>query len=620
MSELLDPYPVDRVALIRLLGAPSMDVVDGTPAPAPRGRKAWALLAYLVLAERPPTRQRLATLLFPGADDPLGALRWSMAELRRSLRPYVEISGDPVRLEFTDGVTSDVALLTGDRLSGDGLSRDGAELSPLDIGGELLEGLSFDGCPAFETWLLVERRRLAAACEALLHENALSDLGSKRFDAAVTTASRLVELNPLDENYQTLMVRALAASGHREAALDQVARCFALFRRELGVDPTPAVRAAADSARGGGTRSLSVGRAAAVAQLEAGEAAVNVGAVDAGLECLRRAVDEAEAAAEDDLRVRALIALGSALVHGARGRDEEGAAVLHEALASARADGNQAAAARACRELGFVDVQAGRRGRADEWLGKAELLAEDQGELAAVLGVRGMNFSDMAHYGDALETLHRSVDMALGIGYRRQAAWSVSLIGRIHLLRGEPNQANVALAQSMELVNAERWMAFAPWPESLLAEVNRTEGRVEQAEDQYAHAFALACQIGDPCWEGVSARGAALLRADAGDVASALKWLEDGWTRCSRWPDAYQWVNGYVLDAGCEVTIAAGDPSAVGWVDRLAGVAARSGMRELVVRSHVHRARLGQPGASQAAKLAAADLENPVIADLVAAL
>jgi DNA-binding SARP family transcriptional activator len=597
------------VALVRLLGAPSVEV-DGAPGPAPRGRKAWALLAYLVLAERPPTRQRLATLLFPAADDPLGALRWSLAELRRSLRPFAEVVGDPVRLVFADGVTTDLAILT----SG------APDASAADLGGELLEGMAFDGCPGFETWLLVERRRLGAASEALLHENALSDLGSGRLDAAVTTASRLVSLNPLDENYQTLLVRCLAVSGQREAALDQVARCVTLFRRELGADPSPAVRAAAESARGGATHTVASGPAAAAAQLEAGEAAVNAGAVDAGLECLRRAVDEAEAASARSLRLQALIALGSALVHGARGRDEEGAAVLHEALVGARADGDQAAAARVCRELGFVDVQAGRRGRAEEWLAKAETLSDDNGELAAVLGVRGMNLSDMARYRDALLSLHRSVDAALGVGNRRQAAWSAALIGRIHLLRGELNQAAQALEQSMALVAAERWMAFAPWPESLRAEVHRTEGRAEVAADQYAHAFALACQLGDPCWEGIAARGSGLVQADAGDLRSALRWLEDGVVRCTRWPDAYQWVSAYVLDATCEVTIAAGQPGAARWVDRLAGMAARGGMREFIVRSHVHRARLGQPGAVEAATLAAADLENPVIADLVGAL
>ena len=70
---------------IRLLGPPALER-DGRSAAAPRGRKAWAVLAYLLLAERPPPgRRQLAELLFGDADDPLGALRWTLAELRRAL-------------------------------------------------------------------------------------------------------------------------------------------------------------------------------------------------------------------------------------------------------------------------------------------------------------------------------------------------------------------------------------------------------------------------------------------------------------------------------------------------------------------------------------------------------
>ena len=138
-----------------------------------------------------------------------------------------------------------------------------------------------------------------------------------------------------------------------------------------------------------------------------------------------------------------------------------------------------------------------------------------------------MNLSDMARYGEALDALERSVDRAMSGGSPRQAAWSGSLVGRIHLLRGEPDRAATALEQVMDLVRAEKWMAFAPWPQSLRAEVDRTVGDVDRAADGYAHAFALACQLGDPCWEGVAARGSGLLEADAGDVPAALGWLED---------------------------------------------------------------------------------------------
>ena len=83
------------VGTIRLLGPPAIER-GGVPVRSPRGRKAWALLGYVVLADRPPSRKRLAELLFADADDPLGALRWTLAELRRALGVSDVLTGDPV--------------------------------------------------------------------------------------------------------------------------------------------------------------------------------------------------------------------------------------------------------------------------------------------------------------------------------------------------------------------------------------------------------------------------------------------------------------------------------------------------------------------------------------------
>ena len=90
---------------IRLLGPPAI-ARDGVPAPPPRGRKAWALLAYLLLADRPPSRRHLAELLFGDADDPLGALRWTLAELRRALGTRELFGGDPVATALGGGSRS----------------------------------------------------------------------------------------------------------------------------------------------------------------------------------------------------------------------------------------------------------------------------------------------------------------------------------------------------------------------------------------------------------------------------------------------------------------------------------------------------------------------------------
>ena len=69
---------------IHLLGHPTVEI-DGERV-EPRGRKVWGLLAYLASSRSVVTREHVASLLFADADDPLGALRWNLAELRKLLK------------------------------------------------------------------------------------------------------------------------------------------------------------------------------------------------------------------------------------------------------------------------------------------------------------------------------------------------------------------------------------------------------------------------------------------------------------------------------------------------------------------------------------------------------
>ena len=335
---------------IRLLGRPTIER-DGQPVRSPRGRKAWALLAYVLLAERPPSRRALAELLFRDADDPLGALRWTLAELRRALGLPDAFSGDPVAAQLGPDVTLDIDTADGD--------------------GELLDGIELGSSLEFESWLLVARHRVSAMVEGRLRETAVGLLATGRAGDAVAYASRAVARNPLEEGNHELLVRCLAAAGDRAAARRQVAVCEDLFRRELGVKPSAALHEAADIAVGSPMALPLGGRAAAASQLDAGRAAILAGAVDAGVQSLRRAVVEAERSGDAALHGRALAALGSALVHAVRGRDEEGAVILHESIDVATRAGDRPTSVTAHRELGFVEVQAGRRPSAEVWLAKA---------------------------------------------------------------------------------------------------------------------------------------------------------------------------------------------------------------------------------------------------------
>ena len=59
---------------IHLLGRPRIERPSGDVYQF-RSRKSWALLAFLILNDRPPSRRQLASLLFSEADDPLRPVR-----------------------------------------------------------------------------------------------------------------------------------------------------------------------------------------------------------------------------------------------------------------------------------------------------------------------------------------------------------------------------------------------------------------------------------------------------------------------------------------------------------------------------------------------------------------
>jgi hypothetical protein len=97
---------------IHLLGPQPRVVRAGHRQPAPRGRKVWALLAYLLITESAPSREWLAQLLFSDANDPLNALSWNLTQLRRLLGNESNIAGEPVVLRLPHGTFVDVHALT----------------------------------------------------------------------------------------------------------------------------------------------------------------------------------------------------------------------------------------------------------------------------------------------------------------------------------------------------------------------------------------------------------------------------------------------------------------------------------------------------------------------------
>jgi DNA-binding SARP family transcriptional activator len=585
---------------VRLLGRPYIEG-EGQPYRQPRGFKSWSLLARVALADRPSSRRELATELFESADDPLGALRWSLADLRRSLELPDALRGSRIQLTPNE-VWLDVWAL-----------EDGS-LPTTDIGGMLLDGVELRHCPSFDTWLLLARAHVAARSSEELRNRALKALAIGDAEAAVAVSGRAARLSPLDDAAQELFLRALVAAGHEGQASVHLAQCIATFARE-GLEPSPALRAAA---RGRGPRPRTGLRASVVARslFRAGEAALSAGAADAGVETLRRAAEEAERARNPALEAEVLSALGGALVHAVRGFDGEGAVVLHRALVLARTAQRPDIAAESLRELAFVDVLAGRHASAERALCEASEQAgtvADDALKARILATQGMNAADRGRHIAAAALLSESADTAGRVGHRRQQIWSRGLLARSLLFSGNVEQARTAAQASIDQARHERWMAFLPWPQAVLAHVLVEEHDLDAARENAEEAFALACELADPCWEGMAARAIGVIETHAGNYAVARRWLTDARRRNDRVSDHYAWVSGYIGLADLELAVRDGSEGAGSAAARLRDDALHADLPEFLAWALVHEAEAGVASSVQLAAAAAEGLADPAL-------
>jgi DNA-binding SARP family transcriptional activator len=585
---------------IRLLGPPAIES-PGTPLPQPRGRKAWALLAYLALQPDGTGRSRTASLLFPDAADPLGALRWNLSELRRAL-DGASVTGDPLRLDLLPPWRCDVleAMDPGAKAG-----------NPRRFTGQLLEGLSFADSPVFDEWVAEQRYRLDNVVQQLLYEAALAALASDAPREAAELASLALERDPFHADCNAVLVKALVAAGDYRKAREHAVRCGNLYRQELGLPLPPEVRRALFDATPEPDPGTPATAATVRSYLDAGGASLWAGAVDRGLEQLRLASALAQHTGNSHLVAESLVTLSGALIHQAGGRGAEVADLLHRALQAEGHDGASRTAAAAYRELGYLSVQRGVPDRAAGWLEKAmEAAVGFPDEQARILAIQGMLASDTARYGEAVAALTESGELARELGNRRQQAFSASLLGRVHLLRGELGPAATWLDRALAWIAEEHWTAFEPFTAGVRGETYLAAGQLEEAAAFIDRSWVMAELAGDHCYMALAAGAEARLFARHGDLAAAEHWIDRG-LEPKPW---YLWYSARLLDTAAEVTIATRSPRAAGFVERLSELASRSGMREFVVRGQSHRALLGDRSAAEAVPWLAKDIDNPALA------
>jgi DNA-binding SARP family transcriptional activator len=575
---------------ISLLGEPAVRR-DGVPQAPPRGHKAWALLAYLVLSDTPVSRTRAAALLFPDAHDPLAALRWNLHQLRRLLGAETGLRGDPVTVPLAPTDVLDVAVVRS------GSWRQAVLIA--DPAAELLQGLSFTDCPGFEAWLTAERRHLRSVAEAVLHESVLARLTAGQTDQAVAAAAQLVAANPYDEELQELYVRCLLAAGDPAGARRQRQAAIDLLRRDLGVEPGQGLLAVGQHAAGD---DMDADAASIKAWSNLGLVWLYAGSYDAALASMRRAVTAARRRGDPALLLRALLICGHGLGVSSLGGGAESATVQHEAMALAGQLGDERYLGVAELQYATTELLRGQYSRALHWADVAGTQCfGDPVKVSRVCTIRGTAIVDTGRHAEGIEELNRALSSAPVDADPRNAAYALSMLGKAHLLLGDTAAAITPLDRAVHLARVH-WIGFRPWPESLRAEVALRCGQLDRADQMFQDAYALARNFDySPCWESAAARGLGLVAAANGAVDRAVTRLDDAYHRCARGTATYQWARCNALDSLCEVAITNALPAAPAWLAAFEEQAGRFGMHGFLTRSVEHRENLVRRRAGTAA-------------------
>lgn len=262
---------------LTFFGVPQL-AVDGHKVDITR-KKALALLAYLAVTRRPHSRDALATMLWPEADQKraratLRNVIWAVNQTPAA--PWLVVEGDAVGLHSPgsprpDSYTLDLDVERFRSLVDAAVAHDHkpeercshcVELLTEAVGlaeGEFLAGFSLPDAPEFEEWQFFEAsslRQLQATALELL----IARLGAAgKAGEAVAYGRRLVALDPLHEPAQRTLMRLYAAAGQQQAALRQYEVVRGKLDQELGVMPAAETTALHEALRSGRQTSVSGG-------------------------------------------------------------------------------------------------------------------------------------------------------------------------------------------------------------------------------------------------------------------------------------------------------------------------------------------------------------------------
>jgi DNA-binding SARP family transcriptional activator/predicted negative regulator of RcsB-dependent stress response len=496
---------------VRLLGRPSLEH-DGASRRL-EGHKPWALLTYLLLEPRAPTRRELADLLWSEADDPLGAVRWSLSQVRKAMNPPAEIGERDGRIK----IDAEVLLVdAGELLRGEW---DETSIDDL-VRGELLEGMSFGESPSFDTWLQVQRARVAtAAADALRWAATL--LSHREPDRALSLAERALRSDPFDDELHELIVEIHTARGDRDRARTYIAGLGRRYRDELSIEPPASIsrplerpaRTAAEPLLRLDVQARSLFDIANV-RFWAGDSS---SARDIALRAARQAGESGDRA----LEARALILGSTTYTGGGLGTPREWTSHLQRALRLANELGDRATVAQIETERGRISAIAGHYGAAEASFRRARRLAEaidDTKEAGWATAMLAVCHADHCEYAAAEEHLRAALP-ALG-----WAPHAMGVLARVLVRVGNVDEGKAFADAAVARAEREGLLPTLPWALVQAGEARLVEGDLDGATERFSRALTIAQETAHPSWQALALRGLALIAHSRteGDRAQSL--------------------------------------------------------------------------------------------------
>jgi len=234
---------------LHLLGSARIERPAGRIGGSAAQRHRVALLAYLALARgKAAPREKLMALLWPEQGDASARhlLNVSVHVLRKALGDdALHTEGLEIRLNAAV-VESDVDAFRAARANGD-LAK------AADVyGGPFMDGFFLDDAPQFGQWQEMERARIVAELEEVLHGLAERAEQAGDWREAVSCWRRLAAEAPQRAEVMLRLMRALDAAGDRADAIQVATSHATLLRDEYDAEPSAEVVALREQLRTGG--------------------------------------------------------------------------------------------------------------------------------------------------------------------------------------------------------------------------------------------------------------------------------------------------------------------------------------------------------------------------------